>query len=405
MTSYRPATYALRLIGLILLCCSYAPSSKKIQFQKDRQTLLEKVNMINKILEQTESKKKVNVGQLGALRKKIATNHALIHSLSKEVGHVNQLLYKQQQQINELQTELLQLKKEYARILFLGSKSMHGITTLVFIFSADSFQKFLQRIRATRQYVKIRKSHFESIQKLSATLETQRMALERKVKRKHTLLADRRKEQEKLNILQTKKKQIVQALEQEKSRLFKELKKQNAAVKNLDKLISDLVKQEMKAHKVVATEVVLPLLSADAKELANQFTQQRGKLPWPVKTGFISNKFGIRNHPVFKNVQIENLGIDIQTQEGSVVQAIFKGIVKTISTVPGMNRIVIVQHGNYHTVYAKLSTVTVKVGQAVQIGDPLGTIYTDPNGVSTLQFQIWQDANKLNPAIWLSKEP
>lgn len=407
--------FALILIALLQIS-TYASPTNRLKFEEDRKLLLEKIKTINQILLQTESKKKTSTGQLTALNKKIETNNLLIRSLSKELNLINNQLNQQTQKLATLQEELIQLKKEYARILFLGAKSMRNINTLVFIFSADSFQTFLQRLRSTKQYAKIRKTHFEEIKKVEMRLRSQRIELEKQIRRKKLLLQERQKEQHQFHALKQKQSQVILDLEQQHGKLVKELNQQKEAIKYLDKLISDIVKKELITEKPPITEDNQPatnkpsskpsiVLSASAKELAAQFTQSRGKLPWPVKDGFISNKFGIRMHPVFRNVQIENLGIDIQTQEKATVHAIFAGIIKTISFVPGMNQIVIIQHGDYHTVYAKLSSVKVKVGQHIQAQEPIGVIYTDKNGVSELQLQIWKGVQKLNPATWLAKQP
>lgn len=413
---------------LILLVCVGvvsigATSPDKGQFEQERKELLKRIKTINQILQQTTSKKKVNTGQLTALNKKIEMNNLLIGSLTKEVKLTNRQLDQQTQKIQTLQAELVQLKKEYSQILFWGSKSMRHINTLVFIFSADTFQALLQRLRATKQYVKIRREHFEEIKKVDLQLQIQRMGLEKKVHRKKLLLDQRQAEQVKLNGSKQKQHQIIGKLEQQQGELVKELRKQNEAIKRLDKLISDIVKKEIAEAEAAAAKEAASrsavtssglnhadtpprmALSPAAKVLSQQFAQYQGKMPWPVKNGFISNKFGRRSHAVFKNVQIENLGIDIQTEERATVYAIFTGVVKTISFVPGMNQVVIIQHGKYHTVYAKLGAVYVKVGQEIQMGEPIGVVSTDKNGISELQLQIWDALQKVNPALWLSKQP
>jgi septal ring factor EnvC (AmiA/AmiB activator) len=396
-----------------------ATSPDRSQFEQERKELLQRIKSINQILQQTTSKKKANTGQLTALNKKIETNNLLISSLTQEIKTINRQLDQQVQKIQTLQAELAQLKREYGQILFWGSKSMRHINTLVFIFSADTFQILLQRLRATKQYVKIRREHFEEIKKVNSQLQIQRLSLEKKAHRKKVLLDQRQAEQVRLHESKQKQYQIISKLEQQQGELTKELRKQNEAVKRLDKLISDIVKKEIAAAAAAkeAARKSLALsdtdhantpprmvLSPAAKVLSQQFAQYQGKMPWPVKSGFISNKFGRRSHAVFKNVQIENLGIDIQTEERATVYAIFTGVVKTVSFVPGMNQVVIMQHGKYHTVYAKLKAVHVKVGQEVQMGDPIGVVYTDKNGISELQLQIWKALQKLNPALWLSKQ-
>jgi septal ring factor EnvC (AmiA/AmiB activator) len=348
-----------------------------------------------------------------AINKQIEANHLLIQSLYQELEAINQQLPQQVYQIAQLEKELAQLKKEYASMIYLGAKIMHDIHMLAFIFSSASFQELFQRLSAIKQYARIRQKHFKEIQNVRLNLEKKQLSLIKKSKGKNQLIEKWRKEQTKLTRLKQQQTQVITALEQQRTQLLKELHQRNEAVKSLDKLITDLVKKEATVIPPVKQDAVTapnttkkkPALTPAAAALATAFKQHRGKLPWPVKTGFISSKFGIQPHAVLKNIQIENLGIDIQTQEDSQAYAIFEGIVKTIAFVPGMNQVIIIQHGNYHTVYAKLQSTSVKVGQYVEKQEPIGTVYTNKNGVTELQFQIWQGAIKLNPAGWLAKHP
>jgi murein DD-endopeptidase MepM/ murein hydrolase activator NlpD len=125
-------------------------------------------------------------------------------------------------------------------------------------------------------------------------------------------------------------------------------------------------------------------------------------LTWPVARGFVSSKFGLQPHPVLKGVKIENPGVDIQTQQNEVVSAVFEGEVSKIASIPGMNGVVIIiQHGEYRTVYANLSKALVKMGDKVNTKDPIGEVFTDSDGVSEVQFQVWKNFSKLDPLAWL----
>jgi murein DD-endopeptidase MepM/ murein hydrolase activator NlpD len=200
--------------------------------------------------------------------------------------------------------------------------------------------------------------------------------------------------------------------------LAKELQQRNKAVKRLNKLITEIIQQELRAQAQAvsptpkATFIDAPPITQNVpaatpqagEKLTILFRKSQGKLPWPVKQGFMSRKFGVSPHPVLHNVQVENMGIDIQTPKGAQAYSIFEGVVKAIAFVPGMSRIVIIQHGAYHSVYAKLAHTTIRVGQYVQAYTPLGTVYTDAQGTTELQLQLWQGTQKLNPAWWLSKQ-
>lgn len=142
-------------------------------------------------------------------------------------------------------------------------------------------------------------------------------------------------------------------------------------------------------------------LTPEAKALSGSFAGNKGKLPWPVLKGSIAQHFGKQAHPVLKGVYVDNLGVDIQTVKDENVRAAFQGKVITVAEVPGMNKVVMIQHGEYFTVYAKMKTVTVKVGEEVASKQTIGTVYTDKDEVTQLQFQIWENNIKHDPEDWL----
>ena len=139
-------------------------------------------------------------------------------------------------------------------------------------------------------------------------------------------------------------------------------------------------------------------------ELTEAFETNIGKLIWPVNSGFVSNKFGVHPHPAIKNVKIKNDGIDIQTTKGSKVYSVFSGKVSTVAFIPGMNNVIIINHGDYYSLYAKLKNLLVEKGDIIDKGQVIADIVTNLDGVSLLQFQIWKNNIKLNPEKWIIKK-
>ena len=424
MELYNYKQLALLTFGLFALNCATSIARPgKTQFEAERTVLLKRIKNIEQVLHQTETEKKAGLGQLNALNEQISSNALLLQTIGQEVGATNQAIQQKQQAITTLEQELGQLKREYEAMVCIGAKALHDIHLLMFIFSSSSFHNFMQRLRYVKHYARIRQKHFGEIEQVKTALQAEKVAATQRMQAKRQLLNTRQAEKEKLTSLKNKQTQLVGQLGQQHKQLAKELEERNRAVNNLDKLISDLIQQELKAQaaeELSQTQEVPPIAPAapsgtkrpapakpkaiSTKTLTAPFRKNRGKLPWPVKRGFISGKFGICPHPVLRNVQVENLGINIQTQEGAQTYAIFEGVVKTIAFVPGMNQVVIIQHGAYHSVYAKLKHVTVKVGQYVQANALLGTVYTDGGGTTELQLQLWQGAQKLNPAQWLRRK-
>ena len=142
-------------------------------------------------------------------------------------------------------------------------------------------------------------------------------------------------------------------------------------------------------------------LTPETAVLSSSFSGNRGRLPWPVSRGFISQRFGRHPHPVLRNVTVENRGVDIQTGAGEAVRSCYDGKVLTIANIAGMNTIVMIQHGDFFTVYAKLRSVSVREGQRVSAREVIGTVATDAEGTSEVQFQVWHNSANLNPENWL----
>jgi septal ring factor EnvC (AmiA/AmiB activator) len=144
-------------------------------------------------------------------------------------------------------------------------------------------------------------------------------------------------------------------------------------------------------------------MNADEARLASSFAALRGRMPFPVPSGFISDHFGVHKHPVLKGVMVNNNGIDIQTSTGSPVHSVYDGVVATVQNIPGINMVVAIQHGEYFTVYSKLANVSVSAGQKVKTGQRIGSVASDEDGTSEINFQVWKNTQHQNPESWLRR--
>ena len=220
------------------------------------------------------------------------------------------------------------------------------------------------------------------------------------------LIKEKEKEKEALNSTIASSKQTLGKLQQNESELRKQLKqqiKQRAKLnKEIDRIIAAEIKKSRKANAGTFK------LTPEAKELSNKFSKNKGKLPWPTEKGVITGTFGIHSHPVLPGIKIENNGIDIATESGSVVRAVYKGTVSAILDFKNMGKAVIVNHGAYRTVYSNLNEVFVKQGQAVDTKQFLGTVLTNrQTGKTEAHFEILYINSKgqfikQNPALWIS---
>lgn len=169
-------------------------------------------------------------------------------------------------------------------------------------------------------------------------------------------------------------------------------------------------KETVKEKAVVAEKVAEPALNsntyymnAEEAKLASSFSALRGRMPFPVPSGFISDHFGVHKHPILKGVMINNNGIDIQTSPGSPVHTVYDGVVQSVVNIPGINMVVAIQHGDYFTVYSKLAGVSVSTGQKVKTGQRIGSVASDEDGTSEINFQVWKNTVRQNPELWLRR--
>lgn len=189
------------------------------------------------------------------------------------------------------------------------------------------------------------------------------------------------------------------------------VKKYEKPADKVEEISKSEPKKEIAKEKTVAKEVAAePVLekntyymNADEAKLAVSFAALRGRMPFPVPSGFISDHFGVHKHSILKGVMINNNGIDIQTSAGSAVHTVYDGIVQSVVNIPGINTVVAIQHGDYFTVYSKLDNVSVSTGQRVRTGQRIGTVASDEDGTAEINFQVWKNTVRQNPESWLKR--
>lgn len=163
------------------------------------------------------------------------------------------------------------------------------------------------------------------------------------------------------------------------------------------------VAEKVEAAKAEPLEKNIYYMNAEEAKLASSFGALRGRMPFPVPSGFISDHFGVHKHPILKGVMINNNGIDIQTAPGSPVHSVYEGIVQSVVNIPGINMVVAIQHGDYFTVYSKLDNVSVSTGQRVRTGQRIGSVASDDDGTAEINFQVWKNTIRQNPEQWLRR--
>ncbi len=386
-----------RLLTYILLLCAVTLAADNVKtLQKQQRELKQQIEQTNKMLQQTKKSESATVNKLQLLNQNIATQKKLISSLDREISTLDNEMAGLSKQRDTLERDLAALKADYARMVRESHYAQLQQSPLLFLLSSESFNQLVRRMRYMQQFARYRRQQTARIEGVKSEIEQQNNRLMEHKQDKQKALKTQKREQETLARDERKQQQMLKDLKKKEKSLVAQLKKQQKKVDELNKKISETIEKQAQAQSKTA-------LTKEQQLVAGGFEQNKGKLPWPIEKGFISGTFGKHQHPIYKDVTIDNKGIYLQTTAGAAARAVYEGDVTSCFLSSGTYTI-IVQHGNYRTVYSGLSRLNVKQGDKVSAKQKIGTIYSDPeeDNKTELFFQIWKDFKKLDPSPWLA---
>ncbi|MGQ8335726.1 murein hydrolase activator EnvC family protein [Sunxiuqinia sp. A32] len=353
------------------------------------------------LLQEAQKNEKASIGKLRLINSQISNRNRLIGDINEEIDALDYYIDENAEMVAMIREDLLKLKDEYAGMIRFAQKNKNTYDKLIFLFSSENINQAYKRMIYLQQYSKYRKSQTELMVNLADLLDKKVIALSKKKEQKEQLLADKESENMKLLSEKDQQSQYISSLQKRQQDLRKKLRQQEKEQEKLNKEIERIVEEQArKAREKSGFE-----LTPEQKLIAADFEKNKGRLPWPVDRGVITEKFGVHSHPVLKQVQIKNNGIDITTTKNSKARAVFNGEVSRVFAISGGNMAVIIRHGTFLSVYSNLQEVFVKPGDAVETKQEIGSIYSDKNdGDKTiLKFQVWQENQKQNPELWISR--
>lgn len=386
------------LLALVVTADQAQAQKSRKELEKEKLRNKKKLEETNAILEQTREKQQITVGQLNALKEKISLQESKLSTIQQEVALVEQDIQENAGIVEALVRDVSTLKKEYANMVAATYKVQNSQSYLLFLFASESFFQLSRRMQYYKLYSKARITQINEIEKLNQLLQKERKGLEQIRLEKKKLLQTEYIETTNLQGLRKESDALVKELSKKEKQLQDEIKALKKANEALEKLIADVIRAEIRKSTSIRNADKISL-TPEAGLVSKSFAGNKSRLNWPVESGFISAKFGKQPHPVLRNVTVDNLGIKIQTNKGAIVRAVFEGVVGTVASIQGSN-LVTVQHGDFFTVYANLHTITVKPGQKVKLKDAIGEV-GESEGLAELQFQIWNNMDRLDPQQWL----
>ena len=412
-------SYSKRLLFSILILLStvsFSQSKKALQEKKEK---IEKdIKYTNKLLQKTKKNKEKSLSYLNALNRQVENRGELLQMLNIEIGLIEKQIQKtkiqilqKQELINEKKEEVKGLEGDYAKMIYYASKNQTTYDSWVFIFSSESFSQAYKRIKYLKQYTQHRKNQVQIISKSKQELTNEIVNLDNHKRNlatekgnKKNLIFNKKTEIEQLEIEKKDKEGIINKLKKSEKHFIKELQKQENTAKELDKRIRKIIEEEIRKAREKENKRKKKGLSLtpEAKQLSANFLENKGTLPWPLDKGIIVQRFGKQKHAVFKNIETYNNGIDIATEIDETVRAVFDGKVARIFFIKGEGKVILINHGEYFSVYSGLKEVIVQTGENIYAKQAIGIIITDEGKRKTeLHFEIWKGYDKQNPSDWL----
>ena len=381
----------------ILLNIGSLSGQTKGELEEQRKRTLEEINYVDNLLKNTAREKSESISALKILDNKVNLRETVIKGMGTEIDLLNERIELNSLAIGMMESDLIVLKNDYSRAIINSYKSKKINPEVVYILSAKDFNQGYKRLKYLQQVTKFRRKESEIIAELKEEVGRTKTRLENDL----LIVSDlRHKEVQQKNLLQNeenRKQKMVKSLSNKEKQLQKELAEKKKTAKRIEAAIARIIEEEKKRN--LKSE-----MTPEQRLIGENFSDNKGRLPWPVERGTVTSHFGIHKHPILKYVEEKNDGIEITSSGRTPARSIFKGEVTAISAISGANMTVIIRHGKYLSVYNNLVNLKVKTGDKVETKQIIGDVFADPrdNNNCILKFMIFEQ-RFLDPELWITK--
>lgn len=396
----------LLFLFLLINFPGFSQTDERKELEQRRQELQQEIKRINNLRTSNLSKEKSILTEVADLDQQIRATENLIKVTNQQANLLTRQINANQKKIGDLREELKKLKEDYARMIRKSYKSKSQQSRIMFLLSSESFLQAYKRLQYMKQYANYRKKQGDEIKARTELLQELNQSLAEQKKTKDQLISQNRVTRSQLEKDRKSQQGLISTIRKKEGQYAAELRDKQRAIDKIDDAIEEIIAAAIAANnkKSGSTSRDVFELTPEAKALAAEFASNKGKLPWPVRSGVVSMHFGKQQHPVVKSITINSNGVRLDTEKGGKARAIFGGVVSEVQAVPGANKAVMLRHGDYISVYNNLSKIFVKKGDQVSIGQELGEVATsNASGKTTLHFLLYKNTEKLNPEEWIYK--
>jgi len=389
------------ILLLIVLTSSSLSSQTKQDLENQKKQIQEDIKKIELKLKTNSKQKKLIVSNAEDINYKIKLQQNLINNINSQLNLILREIDRNENRLSDLKQRELILKDELSKMLLSAYKKKSNLNKLMFVFSSTSFQQAYKRIQYFKQYANFQNKTLSKIKINSNDIKNTIVVLDSQKTNKKLLIDENEEIKRDLSVEYSDLNNLIAEVNKNQKRYSAEIKQKQKLTREIDKKIQRLIEEALAKAKKKDGRFEL---TEEAKLISKNFNANKGKLPSPVIRGSVVLGFGKQPHPIVKTTTIQSNGVRIRTSSDVEARTIFNGEVYSIIKSKNNTHTILIQHGNFFTVYKNLSDIYVKKGDKLKTKDSIGKIATDPlNGQTILSFSIFNNGVPQNPRFWIYK--
>ena len=377
-------------------------AQSKEDLERKRKEITSDIKQIEKLIDNSFNKKRALLTNLENLKFKIDLQKKLIMNINNQLNIIIDEIERNSIELNKLLTKQKKVKEDYASMILKSYKHKSKLNRIIFVFSANNFTQAYKRLQYYKQYVKYKDKQIKQIKLTTTLVDNVLEELDEQKNQKKSLILANEKIKinlDKENLIQ---KNMIVEIRSDEKRFANQIRIKQKQAQDIDKQIEMIIAEA--TAKVKNKGLPEFNLTVEAKLISKKFNENKGKLPWPVEKGIVILKYGKQPHPIVRTTTIQSNGVRILTSQNQEVRAIFDGKVYSIIISKNGSHAILVQHGNFFTVYKNLSEIYVKKGETIETKQVIGKLITNKSsGQTILNFSIFKDGVTQNPSAWIYK--
>ena len=395
--------YLLLFISLSLGLKAQNYQERQKQLEAQKISIKKEIQQINNLINDSRKKSRGLADELEDIQLKISVRDRLIRINNSQVNNLSNIISNQNERIADLEVDLKKLKDEYSKIVYSSYKKRSSEMKLMFLFASDNINQAFRRFQYFKQYSKYRKEQANKIVSLQEEISNNIDSLDKRKIEKQNVVKENQSVRQTLNQDRIRQNNLYKNLLKDQKNYAVEIQEKEKQARLIDNEIQKLIRLAI-AESNNNNNSSNFALTPEGRLISSNFQSNKGRLPWPVREGVITRRFGTQPHPVVRTTTINSNGISIATSANSITYSVFEGEVLSVYGFSGGNPGVLIRHGKYISNYQNLSSIFVKKGDKVKANDEIGIVFTNEStGKTVLKFNIFNELKPENPTIWLAR--